>query len=162
MSKTLPGVPETIWVPCSSLNTSSLTLRPPMQQWTFTCIWSPRAKHTFWVYSASSLVGDRIKTWGSRRPRSMLSKDPRVNTHVFPVPDWLCTMTSLFLIIGKIARCWTAEGLSNPYWQTPKVNQLARQNRSLTSQELLVKSKLIEGFDNFDLLRCVDNHLVVI
>jgi len=38
MSKTLPGVPLTIWTPCSSFYTSSLTFLPPMQHKTFTLI----------------------------------------------------------------------------------------------------------------------------
>lgn len=33
-------------------------------------------------------------------------------TAVLPVPAWLCTITSLFFMIGAIARCWIGEGFS--------------------------------------------------
>ena len=85
-----------------------------MQQWTLTCMKSPRAKHTFYDYSANSLVGDSISTCGSRYVKSTDCSAPSVNTQVFPVPLWLCTITSRLLSIGKIALYCTADGLLNP------------------------------------------------
>jgi hypothetical protein len=87
---------------------------PPIQAWICTLRWSPRAEATFWDCSANYLVGDRTKTCGARIPVYILCKDPKQKTAVFPVPDWLWTITSLPEIIGIIALCWTAEGLSNP------------------------------------------------
>lgn len=87
---------------------------PPKHAWIFTFKWSPKAIATFWVCSANYLTGDKTRTWGALIAASILWRAPRQKTAVFPVPDWLCTMTSLPDMIGMIALCWTAEGLSNP------------------------------------------------
>lgn len=80
--------------------------------WTFK--WSPKADATFCDCYANYLVGESTKTCGALIPVYILCKDPRQNTAVLPVPDWLCTITSLPEIMGIIALCWTAEGLSKP------------------------------------------------
>ena len=49
---------------------------------------SPNASPTFWLYSASSRVGESIKTYGSLIPRSRDYKAPNEKTAVLPVPDY--------------------------------------------------------------------------
>ena len=87
---------------------------PPIQVWIWTLRWSPKAEATFWLCYASYRVGESTRTWGALTLAYILCRDPKQKTAVFPVPDWLCTITSLPEIIGRIALCWTAEGLSNP------------------------------------------------
>lgn len=87
---------------------------PPKHAWAWTFSGLPKAKATRWVCSASSLVGDSIRTWGTLIPMSILCNAPRQKTAVLPVPDWLWTMTSLPVMIGTMDLCWTAEGLSKP------------------------------------------------
>jgi len=41
-------------------------------------------------------------------------------TAVFPVPDWDWAMTSLPRNMGRMARCWMAEGRSNPCAYIPR------------------------------------------
>ena len=88
ISKTLPGVPDTTWSPCSNRLISSDKFFPPMQQCIYTFIKSPNASPTFWLYSASSRVGESIKTYGSLIPRSRDYKAPNEKTAVLPVPDY--------------------------------------------------------------------------
>lgn len=114
MSNTLPGVPLIICTPISSFLMSYCIDFPPKQAWICTFRWSPSARATFWLCSASYRVGDRTRTWGALIPLLILCKAPRQKTAVFPVPDWLWTMTSLLEMIGIMALCWTAEGLSKP------------------------------------------------
>ena len=112
---------------------------PPKHACIWMFRWSPRAIATFWDCSASYLTGERTSTWGARTPTSILWREPRQNTAVFPVPDWLWTMTSLPEMMGMMARCCTAEGLSNPDYQ-----QLYHSNRfpsgALISASLIRRS----------------------
>mmetsp|Transcript_103511 Transcript_103511/g.299493 ORF Transcript_103511/g.299493 Transcript_103511/m.299493 type:complete len:238 (-) Transcript_103511:182-895(-) len=64
--------------------------------------------------SASSRVGERIKTCGSRSDEITVCSAPRQKTHVLPVPLWDCTITSRPFKIGRTARCCTADGRSKP------------------------------------------------
>ena len=41
-------------------------------------------------------------------------------TAVFPVPDWDWAMTSLPRNMGRMARCWMADGRSNPCAYIPR------------------------------------------
>lgn len=75
---------------------------------------SPNANITFCIWTASSLVGDKHKTWVSRTVRSKDCKIAIENVAVFPVPDWAWAITSRPLIIGLMERCWMADGFSKP------------------------------------------------
>lgn len=44
--------------------------------------------YTFWIWTANSLVGDRISTWVSLTSVSSICNTPIENVAVFPVPDW--------------------------------------------------------------------------
>jgi hypothetical protein len=114
MWKTRPGVPLTRCTPISNLAMSSETDVPPKQACACTLSGLPRASATRCVCYANSLVGDKTSTCGALIPISIFCSAPRQNTAVFPVPDWLCTITSLPEMMGMMDRCCTAEGLSKP------------------------------------------------
>ena len=64
--------------------------------------------------SASSRVGERVSACVSLEVVLTVCNTPMENTAVFPVPDCDCAMTSRPWMMGLMARCWMAEGRSNP------------------------------------------------
>jgi len=69
---------------------------------------------TFCVCVANSRVGFMMRTWISRVCVSRSCSDTIESIAVLPVPDCDCAITSRPWDIGTIARCWIAEGFSNP------------------------------------------------
>ena len=69
---------------------------------------------TFWIWTASSLVGLRQSTCVSLTVVSIDWRMEMEKVAVFPVPDCAWAMTSRPLMMGLMARCWMAEGFSNP------------------------------------------------
>ena len=63
------------------------------------------------------------------------------NVAVLPVPDCACAMTSRLLMICEIARCWIADGFSNP--ESARAESARVRARAVTAADQHAKAKVI-------------------
>ena len=78
------------------------------------------------------------------------------NVAVLPVPDWACAMTSRPCVMGKIARCWIAEGFSKSktYEQRKRrESEAVRTVRVDSPKKIFFQAEVVERRDNGDSFR---------
>ena len=102
-----PGVPTTIWAPCSNEPTCGPNAMPPHKLSTF-ILWIPRASFRISTatWSASSRVGHNTKVCTRKRFTSNLFSKPKAKVAVLPEPVFALAITSLWAKMGgKACAC---------------------------------------------------------
>lgn len=110
-SKTLPGVPTTIWVFCFNSLAWSEKGCLPNTATDLILLNLPILLNSSLTWIANSLVGVKIKTCGLLSFQSTFSHNGIPKAAVFPLPVCDLTTISFPKIISGITLLWTSEGL---------------------------------------------------